>query len=174
MGRKGRVRLLGVAVLAGTVLLPWPGSAGGLPRVAARGAAKGLSAGTRGRTAQVLRRDLVRDRATVARPLPTGRTVFRYTTPARARAERRTGLRPGTHMTAHAQQGHPLSPGRAQQRYGLPTRPEVRETIRLPQGHPVRPNRAMGGAPGVGELTSPKRVPGRTIAKVVPLRPGRP
>ena len=34
----------------------------------------------------------------------------------------------------------------------------------------VRFNRAVGGESGVGELTSPKRIPSQAVEKVVPLR----
>ncbi|MBI2525335.1 MAG: hypothetical protein HYV93_05070 [Candidatus Rokubacteria bacterium] len=121
----------------------------------------------------MLRRDLARDRATLARPLARERTVHRYTTADRARVEVRTGIARGSHMTSHAVRGRPPAASQAQARYGLRNAPEVRETVRLPGGHPARVNRTVGGAPGVGEITSPKRVPPSAIERVVPLRPGR-
>ncbi len=113
------------------------------------------------------RLDLGRDRKTKAKPLPGDRTVFRYTTKERAKKERRDGISRGSHMTSTGGPGRPLSATKAKQRYGLRQKPEVRETVRLHRGQKVRRNRTLGGAPGVGEVTSPKRVP---VEKVVPLR----
>jgi hypothetical protein len=73
-------------------------------------------------------------------------------------------------MTAGTTAGRPLSSVQVQRRYGLPQQPEVRETIRLPKGQPIRPNKVIGGAAGVGEVTSTRRVPSVAVVKVVPLR----
>lgn len=161
-------------LLAGLLMmvmaLPPAAEAGGLAKAAFRGATRSSTRAFRRTAARTLRRDLLRDRATRVRLLSKDRAVFRYTTKAQARQELWIGIRPGRHMTARATTGRPLSPVRAQRRYGLPQQPEVRETIRLPKGQPVRPNRAVGGAAGVGELVSSRRVPPEAIEKVVPLR----
>ncbi len=187
----GGVRLAGRTtgwpkILAGAltvmVLSPAPAVAGLLDRIAGRAAVRGSATGLRASPphgirrppqGQLLRRDLARDRATRARPLDRERTVFRYTTRERVRIEARRGLSPGAHLTARATPGRPLGSLQAQRRYGLPARPEVRERVRVPKGHPVRPNRVLGGSRGVGELTSPKRLPPGAIAGVVPLRRDR-
>jgi len=144
-----------------------PALAGVLSRPGARGA--GLPH-RRPPGPDIVRRDLLRDQATASATLPKPRTVFRYTSAGRARTELRTGIAPRRHMTAHGGRGRPLGAARAQERFGLPRRPGVRETIRLPQGQPVRSNRALGGSAGMGELTSPRRVPPQAITRVVPLR----
>lgn len=151
-----------------TSLLPLIVEAGGLGRAAARGAWRSSTRKVWGRSAaQAMRRDLVRDSAIKARPLARQRTVFRYTSKARARTELRRGIAPGRHMSSNGGPGRPLSRVAAQKRYGLPRRPQVRETIRLPKGQPVRAAKALGGRPGVGELTSPKRLWPRAITNVV-------
>lgn len=156
---------MGKRLLAGLLLLTTTAvpavEASLLGKAAARGAAKHL--------AQLLRRDGLRDRVTRVRSLPKARTVFRYTTRERAQQELRQGIRAGRHLTARATPGRPPSGGQAQRRYGLPQPPAVRETLRLPKGQLVRPNKVLGGAPGVGELTSPRRMPPAAITRVVPL-----
>ena len=119
----------------------------------------------------VLKRDAARDARTAVRSLPREKTVFRYTSRSQVARELRTGLAPGTHMTAKGGSGRALGAGAAQARYGLPKRPEVRETVRLPAGFPARSNKSIGGSVGVGEITSPKRVPSAAVWKVTPLRP---
>lgn len=159
----------------------------GVSRAVARGAARGLArSGSRSatrsvarstgkqavkRAAQIQRKDLWNHRHTPVRPLSGPRTVFRYTTPNRARAEVRSGIAPGRHMTATASSGRPLSPLSAKRRFGLHNAPTVRETVVLPKGFPVRHNKVPGGTPGVGEVTSSRSVPPSVIRKVVPLRP---
>ncbi len=168
----GKTILAGLLLIA-TAMLPVPVEGGRLGKAVARGAARSAAKALRRAPAQILRRDFLRDRLIRARPLPRPKTVFRYTSKARAQGERRRGLPPGTHMTGRGGPGRPLSAWQAQRRYGLPRRPQVRETIRLPQGQPVRSAKALGGRPGVGELTSPKPLPPTAIRKVVPLRGGR-
>jgi hypothetical protein len=158
-------RSLLVGLLLLTTALPPAAEAGGLGKATARGTAKSI--------AKALRGDRLRDQATRVRPLPKDRTVFRYTTRERAQQELRQGIPAGRHLTARGTPGRPLSPTQAQRRYGLPQPPEARETVRLPKGQPVRPNKALGGAPGVGELTSPQRIPPAAVTTVVPLRPGK-
>jgi len=159
-----------VWLFAAAIVLPSAVEAGSLAKAATRGATRSVTKAWRGAAAKTLRRDLLRDRASRVHSLAKNRTVFRYTTKVQARQELRRGIRPGRHMTARTTAGRPLSPVRAQRRYGLPQQPEVRETVRLPKGYPVRPNRVVGGAAGVGEVTSTKRVPSAAVVKVVPLR----
>jgi len=121
-------------------------------------------------SAAVRRRDAARDAKAPAKPLPRGRTVYRYTTKRRAQEETKKGIPPGAHMTSRAPVGRPPGAGRAKQQYGLNRRPEVRETVHVPQGQPAKLNKALGGAPGKGELTSSRRIPPKSIKKVVPLK----
>lgn len=73
-------------------------------------------------------------------------------------------------MTATAPAGRSLSPLGAKQRFGLQKAPTVRETVVLPKGFLVRHNKAPGGSPGIGEITSSRKVPPSAIRKVLPLR----
>jgi hypothetical protein len=165
--------ILFVGLLLGAYFLASGVEGGTLGRAAARGAARSAGRALRGSPARTLRWERLRDGATRVRPLPKDRTVFRYTSKERAREELRGGLPPGSHMTSRGGAGRPLTPEHAQRRYGLPQKPEVRETVRLPKGQPTRSNRSIGGAPGVGETTSSKRVRPEAIKKVTPLRPGK-
>jgi hypothetical protein len=101
----------------------------------------------------ILRRDLSRDRLTAPRVLTRDRLVNRYTAVLRARTEVRSGLRAGTHLTSRISPGHPLASKTAQKWFGLPGRPDVREKVLLKRGTSVRFNKALGGKPGVGEIT---------------------
>lgn len=164
--RRGRIILAGLLILA-TGLLPLMAEAG-LGKAAMRGAWRGSTRKLWGRSAtRVMLRDLARDSAIKARPLARSRTVFRYTSKAQARTELRRGILPGRHMTSRGGPGRPLSRISAQKRYGLRRPPQVRETIRLPKGVPVRSAKALGGRPGVGELTSSKRLLPSAISNVV-------
>ncbi len=156
------------AVLIGVWLIAAQAEAGGLGKAAARGLSRGLfrRSTISGSRPALLRRDLVRDRAIVPRPLTRQRTVFRYTSRKQAAVEARRGIPPGRHLTSTGGPGRPLSRVTAQKRYGLPRRPQVRETIRLPKGYPVRTAKVVGGRPGVGELTSPKRLSPTAITNV--------
>lgn len=164
------MHILFVGFLVGALLLTSAAEGGSLGKAAARGAARGLVKSL-GSSAQTLRRDLLRDRATAPRPLPKGRTVFRYTSKARAAEEAKKGIPPNAHLTSSGGPGRPLRPETAQKRYGLQKPPEVRETVRVPARQPVRPNRTLGGTPGVGEMTSPEAIKPGAIERVVPLRP---
>lgn len=149
-------------------------SSGVFGRAIWRGATKNIARCLRGsgvrRSALVtLRKDAARDAGTRAVPLPESRSVFRYVTLRRANRELRLGVAPGSHMTSRANSGRALSAPRALQRFGLPETPQVRETLRIGKGLPVRSNKVVGGSPGLGELTSPKRVPGTAIVRVTPL-----
>jgi hypothetical protein len=157
-------------------------SAAGLGRVVAKGAVRGLARSTEPSTVrsaekralrssiEIQRRDSWNHLHTPVRPLPAPRTVFRYTSPSKARRELRTGIAPGRHMTATAPAGRPPSPTTAAKQYGLLNLPRVRETIQLPKGFPGRHDKVPGGRPGIGEITSPKRVPQSAIKRVTPLQ----
>jgi hypothetical protein len=164
--RRGKGVLAGLLILA-TSMLPLTVEAGSLGRAAARGAWRSSVGIFRRSPARIMRRDLVRDGAIKARQIARPRTVFRYTSKARVSTELRRGISPGRHMTSNGGPGRPLSRVAAQKRYGLPRRPQVRETIRLPKGQPVRFAKALKGRPGVGELTSTKRLSPTTITNVV-------
>ncbi len=118
----------------------------------------------------ILRRDLSRDRATAPRILSRDRIVNRFTTLPRAKAEARKGLTTGTHLTSRISPGRPLSALSAQKRLGLPVRPEARERILLKRGTSVRFNKALGGKPGVGEITIAKPVPNSVLRDVRRIR----
>jgi hypothetical protein len=113
-----------------------------------------------------LRRDIERDRATAPRILERDRLVSRYTTMKRARIEAREGLAAGTHFTSRLRPGRPLSAEYARARYGLPIRPEVRERILLKRGTSVRMNKALGGKPGMGEITVVRPAPSTAVRAV--------
>ncbi len=118
---------------------------------------------------RLLARDAARDAATKAKPLAKPERVWRYTTKKDAAEAARHGLAPGKHMTPATSPGRLPNPASAQQRYGLPREPEVRMTIDLPKGQPIRRNSVLGGAPGAGEITSPKPIPPRSIRSITPL-----
>jgi len=118
----------------------------------------------------ILRRDLSRDRATAPRILSRDRIVNRFTTLPTAKVEARRGLTSGTHLTSRVGPGRPLSALSAQKRLGLPVRPEVRERILLKRGTSVRLNKALGGQPGVGEITIVKPAPKTVLRDVRRIR----
>lgn len=142
----------------------------GLGRALMRGIKKGAVEKTRQSMGKILKRDLQRDQSTKVKGLPKDRTVFRYTSAAKAQEEIRQGVRAGSHMTSRATAGRPLSPSEAKRRYGLQQEPDVRLTIRLSKGTRVRNNRALGGKPGVGEITTKRKLPPTAIKRVVPLK----
>lgn len=150
-------RSLAVAILVGILAAP-AAEARSLGQAFARSA-----------MSKLLKRDLARDAATVAKPLMRPRQVWRYATRKQAARETRNGLAPSTHMTARATRGRPPSPQTAKRWYGLPNKPEIRETWELPAGTPVRSNKALGGGPGVGETTSSKRLPPEALVRTIPL-----
>jgi len=164
-------RMIGALILAAaTVFFPMQADGAGLGKATARAIRSHSLKSAHKVSPHILRRDLMRDRTTKVRALAAERRVFRYTTRDRARQELRRGIPSQSHLTSRAGRGRPLSPGNAQRKYGLPERPQVRETIRLPKGQPVRTNKSLGGAPGVGEITSSKPIPPKAIEKVTPLR----
>jgi hypothetical protein len=157
-------------------------SAGGLGRVIARGAVRGFARSAERSAVRSTERQAVRRAAAIrtkdvwnhvhtsARPLPAPRTVYRYTSPSQMRRELHSGIAPESHMTATAPAGRPPSPATAVRKYGLPRTPGVRETVQLPRDFLVRHNKVPGGRQGIGEITSPRTVPGTAIKKVTPLR----
>jgi hypothetical protein len=151
-------RSLALAILVGNLAVP-AAEARSLGQAFARSA-----------ISKLLKRDLTRDAATVAKPLARPRQVWRYTTRQRAAVDARSGLAPRSHMTARVTRGRPPSPETAQRRYGLLNGPEVRETWRLPAGTPARSTKALGGAPGMGEITSTKRLPPEGLVRITPLK----
>ena len=157
-------------VLSG-LLCGAPAEAGFAGKLLGRGVSgQSLSSKVGQKAARSARRlDIVRDRATPARPLPRPRSAVRYTTRERAVGELGHGIPPGRHM-APAHRGRPLSPEAAQRRFGLPAKPEVRMGIRVPSGQPIRHNKALRGGAGVPEWTSTKRIPRDAIRTVTPLR----
>jgi hypothetical protein len=168
MGIRKMIAVLTLA--AATAFLPMKADGAGLGKAAARAVRSHSLKGTHRINPEILRRDFLRDRATKARALAADRRVFRYTTKDRAKQELRKGISPQSHMTSRAGRGRPLGRAKAQSRYGLSARPQVRETVRLPKGQSVRTNKSLGGAPGVGEITSPKQIPPKALEKVVPLQ----
>jgi len=158
--------LLFVVVL---IVLTGCGRGGG---AAARGARRSASRSME-RAFANLRRDAARDRLLPAKALTRPRSVFRYTSPAQAAREAKVGIPARSHFTSRAGPGRPLSGSAAQKRYGLPRIPLVRERITLPAGQPVRAGRAIGGSPGIGELTSPKPLPPGAVRGSVRLKKGK-
>jgi hypothetical protein len=156
----------GIAVLLIVGLLA--GTSASAARIPMRGGslARSLERRSAPSMASILRRDLSRDRVTPPRILSRDRVVNRYTTLPRAKGEARKGLAAGTHLTSRVRPGRPLTARSAQSRLGLPTRPQARERVLLPQGTSVRFNKALGGKPGVGEITIVKPAP-RTVLRDV-------
>ena len=150
-----------IVILAWSIFSP-AAEAGGLAKAFARSA-----------MSKVLKQDLARDAVTATKPLVRSRQVWRYTTREQAARETRYGLASGSHMTTRTTRGRAPSAETAQVRYGLPNQPQVRTTWRLPPGTPVRSNKALGGAPGVGEMTSSKRVSHKNLVRTIPLEPSR-
>lgn len=118
---------------------------------------------------RILQRDVARDAATRAIPSATEKKVWRYTSKARAKQEASRGIAAGKHMTSGVYSGRSPSPQTAQKRYGLPKPPEVRETVVIKKGTPVRRNKAIGGNPGMGEVTSQRKLPANSVKGVTPL-----
>ncbi len=139
-------------------------------RQAIRGAERQSARSAEANITRTLDRDLARDRATTVRRLSREATAFRYTSKAQARRELRSGIRAGSHFTSKAGPGRPLGAGSARVRYGLPRTPEVRETVQLQKGSMIKRNRAIGGARGVGEITTTDKTSRTAIRKVLPLK----
>lgn len=124
-------------------------------------------------TARIMARDLTRDGASKATRLRANRRVFRFTTKARATAAQREGFSPGTHFTATAGAGRPLSGNAAKKRYGLPNTPDRRLSVTLPEGTLVKPNKVIGGTPGYGEIRIENWISRESVAAEAVLVPGR-
>jgi hypothetical protein len=124
----------------------------------------------RSRLHDLTRRDLLIHKYTRPVPVTNPRGVFRFTTRDRALSDLRRGIAPNRHMTSHVSPGRQLSADSAVRRFGLLRLPEVRETILIPRGQPIRSNKVVGGAPGVGEVTSTRRLPPKAIKHLVPIR----
>lgn len=163
-------KMIGVLILAAaTAFLPMKADGAGLGKAAARSVRSHSLRNAHKMSPEILRRDLMRDRASKIRILRNERKVFRYTTRQRARHEVRRGIPANKHLTSRARPGRPLSAAGAEHRFGLSARPQVRETVRLRQGQAVRMNKTIGGKPGVGEITSTKSLPPTSIEKVTAL-----
>lgn len=161
------VRLL-VALLVcacAIVVAQVPLDAAGPAKAVAQSITKRLAGKVSGQNAAHLwRAHLARDRRARLVTLTSRRTVYRYVSGPRAGLELRRGLRSGAHLTARG--GRLPHPDVARRTFGLPNRPAIRETIRLPKGTSVRYNRATGGHPGIGEITSPNRIPATDIVRL--------
>ena len=155
---------------------------GRIARAAERSIVRGVSRLSVSRTASrtIARPSAMRTLSTLARDrrnhdlarvmrLPASRTVSRYTTLARARGELRRGVPPMRHLTSRGGPGRPWSSATAARTLGLARKPAARLTIRVPKGQPVLLNRIPGGAPGRGELVSPKRIPPSAVNRLVVL-----
>jgi len=115
------------------------------------------------------RRDLLNHERAHVKPVTNPREAFRFTTREKSLSDLRNGIAPEHHMTATAGRGRPLSAESAMRRFGLLRKPEARETIVIPRGQPIRVNKAVGGAAGVGEITSTQRLSPDAIKKVIPI-----
>jgi hypothetical protein len=122
------------------------------------------------KASRVLRKDAVRDAATKPVRLSRSRTVARYTTGSQARLEMRSGIAPRSHFASRARAGRPFASVKAGRTFGLPRRPTVRESVVLRRGTVVRFNKALGGRPGMGEITTLRRVPKENIRRIVRLK----
>ncbi len=129
-----------------------------------------VPAAGRSNASRIWQQDLRNHKTVRAKPLLSPRTVNRYTSRAQADRELKSGLAPNSHMTPNSHLGRALAAPKAQTRYGLPRSPQVRETILLPKGTLLRHNKAAAAGRGIGELTSPRRVPPSAIKKVIPLK----
>lgn len=114
-------------------------------------------------------RDAARDAATKTAPLVKPKNVWRYTSNTEASKAAKSGLPAGRHMTSGVTPGRAPGADATRRRYGLQQKPDVRMTIQLPAGQPLRSNKVLGGARGVGEITSSKALPPSAIRRVVPL-----
>ena len=122
------------------------------------------------RALPALARDLRNHNVGKVVKLPASRTVARYTTLSRARVELGRGVPPMRHLTSRGGAGRPLSGTSAARVLGLARKPAARLTVRVPKGQPVILNRIPGGAPGRGELVSPKRIPASAVKRIVAIK----
>lgn len=120
--------------------------------------------------AAMLRRDAARDARLTVRALPKTISTHRYVSGKSILGELTEGLRTGAHTTSRALPGRPLGALSAQRKLGLPEAPGWRLRIEWPKGWPVRKAKALGGKPGVGEITSPRALPRSAVKGAVRLR----
>lgn len=118
----------------------------------------------------VLRRDAARDAGVAATTLNKNLTTHRYVTGKKLLPELQRGLRPGAHTSSRALPGRPPNAATAQRIFGLPERPAWRLRIEWPKGWPVRKAKALGGRPGVGEITSRRALPRSAVKGAIRLR----
>jgi hypothetical protein len=119
----------------------------------------------------VLKLDRLRDRTLPVKKLTEPRKVFRFTTNKQAQFYRHRGVASGTHFTAKAGPGRPLTAAHAKQRYGLPRMPSARVEVVLPRGTPVKSGKVIGGRPAFGEVKTYGRALSPSAVKtVIPLR----
>ena len=119
----------------------------------------------------VLKLDRLRDSRLPVKRLPEPRKVFRFTTNQQAQLYRQRGVPSGTHFTAKAGPGRPLTAAHAKLRYGLPRIPSARVEVVLPKGTPVKSGKVVGGKPAYGELKTYSRpLPPSTVKTVRPLQ----
>ncbi len=153
----------------------WAGSG----RAVVRAVSKAVSKSTAEKTAKaplskdfkaIFARDRKMHSVTPAKPAPRDRIVERYTTMKQAQHERKYGLAKDSHMTSRVHHGRPYSAETARNRLGIAGRVDAKETIRIPKGQPLRNNKALGGAPGVGETSSPKPLPKEAVLDVKAIR----
>jgi hypothetical protein len=134
-------------------------------RAATRTTAKGVER----KAGSILARDMRNHKLGNVVRLPSPRTVTRYTTVSRGRSELRRGIPAMRHMTSRGGPGRPLNSSSATRALGLARKPTARLTVRVPKGQPVILNRIPGGAPGRGELVSPRRLPPSAVKRLVKL-----
>lgn len=174
-----RLLVLRALVVSAMALSPITADAGSFGRAFERGALRSLgrAAGRgaergalRARPRSFFREERLRDLRTAPKPLARPRTVYRYVPAPRAKVELRHGIPAGRHFTSRRAVGRPLGALRAQKVYGLTRRPGAVETVRIPTKQPLRANKVLGGSPGRGEVTSPKRLPPAAIRGVHRIR----
>jgi hypothetical protein len=121
--------------------------------------------------ARILARDRARDAKVAVSALERPRVVQRYTTLEEVKEYLRRGIRSGTHFTAKASPGRPLSAERAASRYGLPKAPEARLKIELPPGTKIKSGKVVGGhSAGYGEVkTYRSPLPPGAVRSVAPV-----
>ncbi|MDO5675863.1 MAG: hypothetical protein Q4G66_13275 [bacterium] len=118
--------------------------------------------------------DSARDKTLADKAMQKPRTVSRYTNQQQAKREMAGGIAPGSHMTsAPVGPGRPMTRETAKKTYGLGTEPDTRLIITIPKGQPVRKGKVIAGKPGVGEITSPKRIPPHHIREMRPVPRGK-
>jgi hypothetical protein len=162
--------------------------AAGVGNAVARSASRRLAGGSVARTAtgrsvaaaavqargpitNVLKLDRLRDSKLPVTKLTEPRKVFRFTTNKQAQLYRQRGVPSGTHFTAKAGPGRPLTATHAKLRYGLPRMPSARVEVVLPKGTPLKAGKVIGGRPGFGEVkTYCRSLSSAAVRTAIPLR----